>query len=182
MPSFNFRFLGCVAGFFILVVGGPMSGAFDWAWADSKEKEGQVVGRFTCVNGTNDGFGDFTTPVPQQPNHVTVIQCRVPKWYKNGIHFIKIESELDEACLDDQLGTAVRVGPIWAQPDPEGTFRNECTENAFETRSRLWYVVPDNNNGVRADDMITVEAQSEEGMAGTVVGPSRVIIVDIVRK
>ena len=169
--------VGCVMG---IVISGV--GQMNLAWAESPMEAGIVMGRFTCVNGTNDGFGEFTTAVPQKPDHATVIKCKVPKWYKNGIHFIKIASELDEACLDDQLATSVRVGPIWAQPDPEGTFRNECTENAFETRSRLWYLPPDNQNGVKGGDDISVEARSENGLASTVVGPSRVIIVDVIRK
>jgi len=175
-----------IFGFLIILCSGFSAHAQQWSSGDSVtqqltsgngHQEGPIVGNIKCVNGTDDGFGQFVTLVPEGPDFVTVIECVVPYRFYGRFSFLQIAVTLQERCLDDQLATRVQVGSVFAEPDPTGDFFNECTDNEFETHSRHWYTAP--TKSIKAGDKILVQAQSNNGTAE--VGPSRAILVDVVK-
>ena len=127
-----------IFGLLLIVCSGLSAQAQQWSQgADAtqqltsgyNQKDGPVVGKIKCVNGTDDGFGQIATPVPDSPGFVTVIECVVPYGYVGKFSFLQIAVTLQEGCLDDQLATRVQVGSVFAEPDPTGHFFNECTDN-----------------------------------------------------
>lgn len=127
---------------------------------------GSIVGKTVSVYSDTVS----TTNVPVYPTVATVASTTVPTKYKSKNQWLVIHATLQENCTSDMIGSAVFVANLPVYPDDGPDYLFECSNNnGFETRTRTWFLPPENLGGRPVNPGATVDVKvSSLGGTGTV--------------
>jgi hypothetical protein len=134
---------------------------------------GPVVGKLVSAYSDDTAF----TTLAAYPTLTTVASTLVPAKYKSKTQWLVIQVTLQESCPSDQISSVVYVGGTPMYPDDVAAYAYECANSGgYETRTRTWFLPPENLGGPNVALGATVEVRATS-TSGTASIARRSIIV-----